>query len=338
MQPFNISTLFTWFGDLFRPDRLSETMVLVLGIFVGLLAKNIYTVIMRSFGFVGAFLSRLAIGWWEETRRETPNVVDFAMVLITRVADRQIFLLDPLIGPHRLSDVYLNPRTAIGVRLQTFSVSETKPWVTFRLDDKPPLLTRLARLRRRLFHRANYAPMSPQDRRILKYRRTYAPIENMIGQYMTNEWAAEVALGEPCHIFRFVIALVYEKNAERHVDRHFHALVIWEELLKRRDIQEIAYFKAEHRHRWRTVARIADHYRSSPKAADEFGTIHVMVPKHLLTEDYEVVWEAGPDGTQVPISRPGRSDALPAAALDIGAALKSGVATPKPADDLSDLP
>ncbi|MDR3497535.1 MAG: hypothetical protein P4L82_23320 [Ancalomicrobiaceae bacterium] len=337
MPPIDVSSILDWIRGVFHANRFSDATVLILGILLGLVAKNIYTIAMRSFGFVGAFLSRLAIGWWEETRRETPNVVDFAMVVIAPYENRHVFLLDPLIGPHRLNEVYLNPRTAIGVRLQTFSITETKPWVSFRLDEKPSFVARLARLRRHVFRRANYAPLSPEDRRILKYRRTYAPIENMVGQYMTNEWAAEMTLGEPCHIFRFIVALVYEKNADRHADRHFHALVIWEELLRRRDIQEVTYFKPEHRHRWRTVARIAEHYRSSTNAVDEFGTIDVMVPKRLLSQDFEVCWEAGPEGTHVPVCRPQRRE-IETAAFEIAAVVDAKAVAGALADEFSDLP
>lgn len=296
------------FGGLLHylhPDKLSETTLVLLGVFVGLIAKNLYTIAMRSFGFVGSFASRLVIGWWEEMRREAPNVVDFAMVATTQCGGKDVLLMDALIGPRRLNDVYLNPRTAFGVRLQTFSITEEKPWVRFKLEAKPPITVRLGRWVRRRLRPSKRAPLSPRDRQLLRVRRAYAPLENLISQYLTNQWSAQMAIGEPSHVFRFVVALVYEKNADRHMDRHFHTLVIWEELLRRPPTEEVmTTYHPEYRHRWDTIRKISDYYRSSPDAAAEFGCLNVMMPKRTLLNDYVMDWVKNAEGDYVPVSRP----------------------------------
>ncbi len=304
MHDFSPASLIAAFGTMLRLDRLSDVTVLLLGILVGLIAKNLYSMAMRSFGFVGGFASRLLVGWWEEFRRETPNVVDFAMAIVSPFDGHDVLLMDPLIGPRRLNDVYLNPRTAFGVRMQTFSITEDRPWVTFKLDDKRGLAARMASIRRRLVYGAGVDGLSPVERLRLKYRRVYAPIETLVGQYLTNEWAAQMAIGEPCHVFRYVVALVYEKNANRYVDRHFHALVIWEELLRHDAVDKVINYHPEHGHRWETIQRIGEHYRSSPDAAAEFGSLHVMIPKRTLLRTYEIVWAANLGGELVPVSRP----------------------------------
>jgi hypothetical protein len=295
-----------WFSWI-RLDALPDTTLLLFGILVGLVAKNLYTIGMRSFGFAGGFASRLAVGWWEEFRRETPNVIDFAMVAVSDCEGRRVLLMDPLIGPRRLNDVYLNPRTAFGLRMQTFSITESVPWVRIKLEEKPDLVVRLLRGYRRWKHHTISEPLSPLDRRLLKIRRIYAPIENLIGQYLTNEWAAQMAIGEPCHVFHFVVALVYEKNADHHMDRHFHALVIWEELLRQPTPEKVVTYHPEFSHRWDTIQRIGEHYRSLPEAAAEFGWINVMIPKRSLVHAYDVDWVNNPAGDLVPVSRPARA-------------------------------
>eukprot|EP01037_Dinobryon_pediforme_P031908 gene31908-36619_t len=97
MHDFSPASLVAAFGAMLRLDRLSDVTVLLLGILVGLIAKNLYSMAMRSFGFVGGFASRLLVGWWEEFRRETPNVVDFAMAIVSPFDGRDVLLMDPLI-------------------------------------------------------------------------------------------------------------------------------------------------------------------------------------------------------------------------------------------------
>jgi hypothetical protein len=290
----------------FHLDAVPDSTLLLLGIIVGLVAKNLYTIAMRSFGFVGGFASRLAVGWLEELRRESPNVIDFSMVVVASSEGRNILLMDPLIGPRRLNDVYLNPRTAFGLRMQTFTITEDVPWVRFKLETRPSLLVRAVRTYRRWKRRATGAPLSPRDRQILKIRRAYAPVENLVGQYLTNEWAAQMAIGEPCHVFQFVVALVYEKNADPHIDRHFHALVIWEELLRHPISAAVVTFHPEFKHRWETLQKIGEYYRASPDHPAEFGYINVMIPKRTLVHAYDIEWATNPSGELVPVSRPER--------------------------------
>ena len=302
MQFFNLSGFEAWITTSLHLDRLSDFSVLALGIAFGLLAKNLYTIAMRSFGFVGSFASRLALGWWEEYRRETPNAVDFAMAVVSEHDGRQMLLMDPLVGPKRLNDIYLNPRTAFGVRMQTFSITRDRPWVAFRIDARPSLPARFRRWRRSLFRPAAAANLSPRERWKLKYRRVYAPIENLLGQYLTNQWAAQMAIGEPCHVFRFVVVLVYEKNADTHVDRQFHVIVVWDRALRDLAVGKVVTYQPELAHRWDTIRRIAEHYTSSPEAEEEFGHLHIMIPKRNLLNAYEVRWTEGPGGL-VPLSR-----------------------------------
>jgi hypothetical protein len=300
MQDLTIQGLLNWL----HLDRLSDSTLLLLGVAFGLVAKNFYTIAMRSFGFVGGFASRLAVGWLEDVRRETPNVVDFAMVAVTACGGKQVLLMDPLIGSRRLSDVYLNQHTAFGVRLQTFSITQDMPWVRFRREVDLPLGLRLARALRRMVKPKSMSPLSPRDHQLLRLRRAYAPLENLIGQYLTNQWSAQMAIGEPSHVFRFVIAVVYEKNADRHMDRHFHVLVIWEELLRHLPEDEVVTYHPEYHHRWETIRRISEYYRSSPEAASEFGCLNVIMPKRTLLNDYVMDWVRNAEGEFVPVSRP----------------------------------
>lgn len=312
MQEIGLAAFLAWLGTILHVDRLSSTAVLLIGVVVGLIAKNVYTIAMRTFGFAGGYVSRLAVGWWEEFRREAPNVIDFALAVVAEYDGRAALHMDPLLAPRRLTDVYLNPRTAFGIRVQTFSVTPEEPWVTFHVDAHPG---RIERMQRWLWHslRGRAVPeVSPHDRLILKYRRVYAPIETLIGQYLTNQWAVQMAIGEPCHVFRFVVALVYEKTTGPHVDRHFHALVIWEEILRRGDLTEMVTFLPEYRHRLDTILRIGARYRSSPDAAQTFGILNVMIPKRILQHVYFVGWMRNVDGEMVPISRPVSQDIPPA--------------------------
>jgi hypothetical protein len=288
----------------FHLGTLSDSTLLLLGFLVGLIAKNLSTILLRSFGFAGGFASRLAIGWWEEFRRETPNVIDFVMVAVADCERQKVLLMDPLIGPRRLSDVYLNPRTAFGVRMQTFSISADRPWVSFKIDPHPPLTVRLFRWYNRLRRSAPHEPMSPRDRQLLRIRRTYGPIESLVGQYMTNDWSAQMAIGEPCHIFHFVVALIYDLNADRHMDRHFHVLVIWEEVLRSDQLDDVVCYHPEFNRRWDIIKQISAHYRASPEAHAEFGTISVMIPKRTLINPYDSHWVLNADGRKIPISRP----------------------------------
>jgi hypothetical protein len=318
MQEVGLAAVLAWLGALMHVDRLSSTAVLLIGVVVGLIAKNVYTITMRSFGFAGSYVSRLAIGWWEEFRREAPNVVDFALAVVAEYDGRAALHMDPLLAPRRLTDVYLNPRTAFGIRMQTFSVTPEAPWVTFHVDEQPG---RIERIQRWLWHslRGRAVPdISPRDRLILKYRRVYAPIETLIGQFLTNQWAVQMAIGEPCHVFRFVVALVYEKATGPHVDRHFHALVIWEEMLRREDLTDMVTFLPEYRHRLDTILRIGARYRSSPDAARTFGVLNVMIPKRILQHVYFIGWMANIDGEMVPISRPVAQDGVLALDVDTG--------------------
>ena len=304
MHDFAGLSLWVWLGDAMRLDRLSDMSVLALGILVGLIAKNIYTIAMRSFGFVGSFASRLALGWWEEYRRETPNVLDIAMVVVADCDGQSMLLLDPLVAPRRLNDIYLNPRTAFGIRVQTFTVTPERPWVMFHRETRPGAIVRFRRWRRALLRPGASKVLTPDERWRLKYRRVYAPIETMVGQYLTNQWAAQMAIGEPCHVFRFIIALVYETSTDSHIDRHFHALVIWEDLLRSADFDRVMSYQPELASRWDTIRRIGAHYRSAPEAAAEFGSIHIMVPKRTLVKDYAVSWLPGAEGLLMPVSQP----------------------------------
>lgn len=303
MLDLNPASWFHWL-QLHKPEAMSDTALLLLGVLFGLIAKNIYSMLMRSFGFVGGFMSRLAVGWFEEMRRETPNVVDFAMVAMAEYDDCDVLMMDALIGPRRLSDVYLNPRVAIGIRMQTFSITEDVPWVRFRRDEKHGIAARLIRRYRHWRYGRPGRSLTQRDRQLLRVRRAYAPIENLVSQYLTNQWAGLMAISEPCHVFHFVVALVYEKNADIHMDRHFHALVIWEELLLREDFDRVITYHPEFQHRWDTIRRISAYYRSSPEAKAEFGSLTVVVPKRNLVRHYSVNWVINPAGNPVPVSRP----------------------------------
>jgi hypothetical protein len=338
MQEVGLAAIMAWFADLLHVGNLSNTAVLFIGVVVGLIAKNIYTIAMRTFGFAGGYFSRLAIGWWEEVRRETPNVIDFGLAVVAECEGRATLHMDPLLGPRRLTDVYLNPRTAFGVRMQTFSVTPDEPWIAFKLDRRHGLIRRLRYWWWARLHGRPAKRLSPRGRLILRYRRVYAPIENLISQYLTNQWAIQMAIGEPCHVFRFVIALVYETSTDPHSDRHFHALVIWEDLLLRDDLPQMVSFLPENNRRIGTILKIADRYKSSPEAAQTFGYLNVMIPKRILQHVYFVAWTTNIDGDVVPVSRPVADDPDAKVATALGR-LPPGIArqTNVPSDDVSPL-
>ncbi len=88
------------------------------------------------------------------------------------------------------------------------------------------------------------------------------------------------------------------------MDRHFHALAIWEELLLRPDLDTVISYHREFSHRWDTIRRIGDYYRSSPEARAEFGSLNIMIPKRVLVHEYAFEWVPNGIGGLIPVSRP----------------------------------
>lgn len=300
---FGLNDLVEKLHTLLQLDRLPELAVLLIGVVVGLIGKNLYTIVKGVLGFAGSFMGRLAFGYWQDIRRETPNVIDCALAVVAQVEGRPVLILDALLGPRKLTDVYFNTRTAFGVRIQAFFVKKERPWVYFSPPRRPDrgFWESIRRWRNARRIQVGLAPLPPRNTLAIKYRRVYAPIENLIGQFLTNEWAMQMALGEPCYVFRFVVVLVYEKNADDYIDRQFHAMMIWEETLRRIALDGVVVYQPEFRHRGETLARVAARWREAP---GEFGSVFLMVPKAVLHGDYVVDLVPNQTGTTIAVHRP----------------------------------
>ncbi|TPQ47714.1 hypothetical protein C2U72_24090 [Prosthecomicrobium hirschii] len=302
-----ISDLIIKGRELLDFEKLPDLAVLVIGVVVGLIGKNLYTLVKNILGVAGSFIGRMAAGYWQDIRRETPNVLDCKLAVLADVEGTRTVLMDSLIGSRSLASIYLNPRTAFGVRIQAFFVKRERPYVYFApIKHNDRSLT--ARFRAwRNARRAQFGlpPLPPVDTRQIKYRRVYAPIEAMIGQYLTNEWAVQMSIGEPCYVFRFVVALVYEKHADDYVDRQFHAVLVWEEALRHMAFDGIVAYQPEYGHRAETLRRVAEAWRSDPR---QFGTVFMMVPKSNLCGDYVVERVENQAGIRIPIHRPVRGE------------------------------
>jgi uncharacterized membrane protein YeaQ/YmgE (transglycosylase-associated protein family) len=296
----NLQTLLTDLDALTRLDKLPDLALVLIGVGMGVIAKNIYALVKNMLGFAGSFAGKLAVGWWQDLRRETPNILDVGMAIVGHVEGRDILIVDGLVGPRKLTDVYLNPRTAFAVRIQAFFLKTGKPFVQFAVGRPGPLGRRFRAWRNRRRAENGLPPITEERILAIKYRRVYAPLENLVNQYLTNEWAAVMAVGEPCYVFRFVVALVYEKYAEDYIDRQFHALVVWDEALRRFD-PGIDTVQPEYVNRPRTIAAIAERWRVAPR---EFGQVYVMVPRSELVGDYIVDQVPNAYGATVPVHRP----------------------------------
>lgn len=292
--------------QLARLDKLPDLALLLLGVVFGLVARNLYALIKSLFGFAGSFFGRLFVGWWQDFRRETPNIIDVAMVVPVVAGGRSLLLLDGLIGATRLTELYLNPRTAFGVRIQAFFASPQRPWLYF----PPPRETFLGRkirgwrnARRR---RAGLPAVTLEALRRIKYRRVYQPLESKVGQFLSNDWAVAATLGEPVYLFRFVIAVVYEKDRDDYIDRQFHALVIWDHVLETLDdAATLMAVQPEFRGRPETLVRLAAAWRAGgAELTWQFGTLFVPVPRALLTGSYASVPAVAPSGATFPVHRP----------------------------------
>ncbi|MEJ1161237.1 hypothetical protein [Prosthecomicrobium sp. N25] len=301
--------------DFLQLEKLPELTVLLIGVLVGLVGKNLYALVKTILGVAGSFAGRMASGLWMDLRRETPNVLDCGLAVVTLVEGRPILLMDALLGPRKLADIYLNPRTAFGVRIQTFFVKKDRPWVSFPPKKRERgLLIWIHNWRSARRVQLGLPPLPPLNTTLMKYRRVYQPIENLIGQHLANEWAMQMALGEDCYVFRFVVAVIYEKNADDYIDRQFHALVVWEEALRRIGGEDPVAYQPEMRHRADTLRRIAARYR---EAQSEFGSVHIMIPRSLLQGDYAVDWVPNHAGIMVPVHRPVSFDAGSAADVNL---------------------
>jgi uncharacterized membrane protein YeaQ/YmgE (transglycosylase-associated protein family) len=317
MNDPSLQTLLTDLDSFLRLDRLPDLALLVLGVVVGLVAKNLYALVKNLLGFAGSFFGRLFVGWWQDLRREAPNILDVAMVVPVVVSGRRLLMLDGLVGARRLTDLYINPRTAFGVRIQAMFARHDRPWIHF----PPPRETRLSALVRRGYNRSRravgLAEVTPQMVRRIKYRRVYQPIESLIGQVLTNEWAAAATLGEPVYLFRFIVVVVYEKYSDDYIDRQFHALVVWDYVLDTfTDADDFAAMQPEFRHRAATLQRIARAWRAAgPEQAWEFGSLFVAVPRAQLSGSYVSREVKLATGETVPVHHPagGRADPSDAA-------------------------
>jgi hypothetical protein len=230
-------------------------------------------------------------------------VLDCGIAVVTMVEGRPVIMMDALLGPRKLSDVFLNPRTAFGVRIQTFFVKKDRAWVHFPPPKRPDrgLFVRIHNWRSARRVQIGLPPLPPINTTRIKYRRVYAPLENLIGQHLANEWAVQMGLGEPCYVFRFVVALIYEKNADDYIDRQFHAVIVWEEALLRLSGDDPVALQPEYRHRAQTLRTISARYREAP---GEFGSVYIVVPAQLLEGDYVVNWVPNHSGAMVPVHRP----------------------------------
>jgi uncharacterized membrane protein YeaQ/YmgE (transglycosylase-associated protein family) len=304
MDPFT-SDMVQWADTYLKMERLPDLAVLLIGVIVGLVAKNLYTVVKGMLGFAGSFIGRLFVGWWQDIRREAPNVIDVSMAVPVTVGRDRVLLMDSLIGPEKLTDIYINPRTAFGVRIQAFFTKRERPWVYFPV----PKETRLARFIRERRNRSRLAIGHPavtlRDIRRIKYRRVYQPIEALIGQYLTNEWATMSTLGESAYLFRFIVVIVYEKFVDDYIDRQFHVLVIWDHLLETIEHETLTAAQPEFRHRPETLRRLATAFREAgDDASFKFGSILVAMPKSALSGSYEAHPVITASGAWIPVHRP----------------------------------
>jgi hypothetical protein len=309
MDDPSLAQLLNDLSQLSRLDRLPDLALLLAGVLVGLVARNLYALLKNLFGFAGSFFGRMFVGWWQDLRRETPNIIDVAMMVPVTAGGRQLLLIDGLVGATRLTDLYLNPRTAFGVRIQAFFLKPDKPWLHYPVPRETVIGRRIRLWRNVRRRRAGLAAVTPETVRQIKYRRIYQPLESLVGQFLTNDWATAATLGEPVYLFRFVIVVVYEKDRDDYIDRQFHALVIWDHVLE--DLargDELTAVQPEFRQRPATLARIAKAWRAAgADAAWQFGTLYVTVPRALLTGTYVATPVVSPSGAVFPVHRPAGS-------------------------------
>lgn len=292
--------------QLTRLDRLPDLALLIAGVVVGLVARNLYALLKNLLGFAGSFFGRLFVGWWQDFRRETPNIIDVAMLVPVSAGGRTLLLVDGLIGATRLTDLYLNPRTAFGVRIQAFFATPARPWLHYPPPRETALGRRVRAWRNARRRRAGLPAVTLEALHRIKYRRVYQPLESRIGQFLTNDWAVAATLGEPVYLFRFIVAVVYEKDRDDYIDRQFHALVVWDHVLETLDeAGDLVAVQPEFRRRPETLARLAAAWRGAGGAAAwQFGTLFVPVPRALLTGSYASTPVVAASGATFPVHRP----------------------------------
>ena len=87
---FGLDQLQTWL----QLDKLPELTVLLIGVVVGLIGKNLYALVKTILGVAGSFVGRMAFGLWMDLRRETPNVLDCGLAVVTLVEGRPVLLME----------------------------------------------------------------------------------------------------------------------------------------------------------------------------------------------------------------------------------------------------
>lgn len=306
MNDPTFTQIFADLDQLSRLDRLPDLALLLAGVLFGLIARNLYALVKNLLGFAGSFFGRMFVGWWQDFRRETPNIIDIAMMVPVTAGGRTLLLVDGLIGATRLTDLYLNPRTAFGVRIQAFFATPARPWLYYPVPREGWVGRQVRSWRNARRRRAGLVPLTLEAVRKIKYRRVYQPLEGKVGQYLTNDWAAAATLGEPVYLFRFVVALVYEKDRDDYIDRQFHALVVWDHLLETLEsADDLVAVQPEFRQRPQTLAALARAWRAGGEAATwQFGTLFMPVPRGLLTGTYAAAPVISASGASIPVHRP----------------------------------
>jgi hypothetical protein len=264
--------------------QILDGLLFGLGILAVYLGAIFSGALIRSLAGAGSsgivFAGRYMQGWLDYLRGDDRDVVNITLNMIsdghlrfdTLVADRKLWLVWP--NAYRVQLIRrAAKRTTLDNPVITFADAPVPPKSRFGKfghwcgDCLNGMLTSAKVVENGKVQRVR---LVRED----DYKGTYGPLISLVSENCSNDHSIDLALGRPMAEHRFVIALTFEKLANRRA-RHLRAMLIWEPMLMNLPQECPKVDREEHQTRYRTLQAIARQYAARP---ERFGIVHVWRP------------------------------------------------------------
>jgi hypothetical protein len=264
--------------------QVSDGLLFGLGILAVYLGAIFSGALIRSLAGAGSsgivFAGRYFQGWLDYLRGDDRDVVN---ITLNMVVDNHL-KFDTLIADRKLWMVWPNAYRVSRIRRAAKRTTLDNPVISFP-DAPPPPKTRLGKVGhwcgeslRGVLTRTKVVENGKVQRVHLvredDYKATYAPLISLVSENCTNEHSIDLSLGRPMVEHRFVIALTFEKLANRRA-RHLRAMVMWEPMLLDLPAECPMVEREEHKTRYRTLQQIGRQYAAHP---ERFGIVNMWRP------------------------------------------------------------
>lgn len=235
-------------------QNLIDKPEVILGALVGSLAL-LYSGLFRGLGaFISRFTTPILMGWWFYSRSDNPNKLNVTLNII----NDQHLDIDTIVADRLLTDVYKNHFIAQLLKQAAKRTTIDYPVVTLRAKPR----------HKRWFSISNKTEVQ-------LYEAVYNPLISEVSEKTNNVFSFMSAIGQPMRVYRFVLALTYERGIPGR-DQHFRCMMIHEDALLTLPASCPPVDHPQYATRFKTLVCIAQIYQRHP---ERFGVVKLWLPE-----------------------------------------------------------